>query len=87
MCKPVDVIGFKEYCNIYHSMSPQRLGIFGCIWPTEKALQWFEAFYLIKLYICNPGNPKDYHFLPLNEIEDLDLHRLLMRSEEPMSLT
>ena len=25
MCKPVDVIGFKECCKIYHSMSPQRL--------------------------------------------------------------
>ena len=51
MCKPADVIGFKECFKIYHSMSPQRLGRLGCIWPTDKALQWFEAFYLIKLYI------------------------------------
>ena len=51
MCKPADVIGFKECCKIYHSLSPQRLGRFGCIWPTDKALQWFEAFYLIKFYI------------------------------------
>ena len=73
MCKPADVIGFKECCKIYHSMSPQRLGRLGCIWPTDKALQWFEAFYLIKLYICYPGHPKDYHFQPFNDIEDLDL--------------
>ena len=44
MCKPADVIGFKECCKIYHCMSPQRLGRLGCIWPTDKALQWFEAF-------------------------------------------
>ena len=73
MCKPVDVIGFKECCKIYHYMSSQRLGRLGCIWTTDTALQWFEAFYLIKLYICYPGNPKDYHFRPLSEIEDLDL--------------
>ena len=73
MCKPADVIGFKKCCKIYHCMSPQRLGRLGCIWPTDKALQWFEAFYLIKLYICYPGNPNDYHFLPLNSDEDLEL--------------
>ena len=39
MCKPVDIIGFKECCKLYHSMSPQRLGRLGCIWPTDKALQ------------------------------------------------
>ena len=73
MCKPSDVIGFKECCKIYHCMSPQRLGRLGCIWPTDKALQWFEDFYLIKLYICNPGASPDYHFIPLSEIEDLEL--------------
>ena len=54
-------------------MSPQRLGRLGCIWSTDKALQWFEAFHLIKLYICNPGAPHDYYFQPLSEIEDIEL--------------
>ena len=54
-------------------MSLQRLGRLGCIWPTDKALQWFEAFYLIKFYICNPGLSKDYHFLSLDSDEDRNL--------------
>ena len=62
LSNPTDVSAFNECFKIYHSMSPRHLGRLGCVWATSDTFQWFENFYLIKIFVCRPGIEVDQHF-------------------------
>ena len=52
---------FQEGVEIFNAMPPSLLGLYGCNWANNDILTWFERFYLVKFFICFPGDG-DVHF-------------------------
>jgi len=55
---------FREMFGIYTSLPPSLVGRLGCHWMNEDVIAWFEVFFCVKVFVCRPGLPGDYHFAP-----------------------
>ena len=46
---------FLNCCEKYFAMPPSIVGRMGCKWADNEVLSWFELFFQVKIFICNPS--------------------------------
>ena len=57
----------KKFYNAiekYVAMPPSILGTYGCFWANNESVDWFEQFFLVKIFIAFPGMNEAYTFTP-----------------------